>query len=157
MYGRLKRKRSSKGYRPTKRRRTTSKGGSWSGASYSQRLLSGAWKQRLLPDPGQRGPPGGSTRTVTRVQKSLTLFPDRLQTPMKFNLKVLVDIVAGVGGQISLKANSIEDPGGSASAAHAIGYDTLTTLYQTYVVTASSIKIQTILGQAGSGSLLNQV
>lgn len=66
---------------------------------------------------------------------------------MKFTLGYIATIASGVGQQVSLNANSIFDPAGTASASQAVGYTTLASIYSTYTVTASAIRLLVLMDQ----------
>lgn len=84
---------------------------------------------------------------TVRMQRQPTIFPDRLHIPMKFTLAYISTITTGVGQQVNFNGNSIFDPAGSASAVQAVGYTTLASIYSTYTVTASAIRIMVLLDQ----------
>lgn len=109
----------------------------------------------LLPDAkAWRGSYAGSGNvpTVTTIRGQATLFPDRLRVPLKWTLQSAFSISSGVGSQLSVIANSINDPGGSGAATQPYGYDVLATMYGRYRVLAAAIEVSA-LTNSGDSSL----
>lgn len=147
MYGRFKRRRSSKGgSRASKRRKS-------GGSSRAKRFLPTSRGDRLLANPATRA--SGETR-VNRpglyVQRSHTWFPERMRIPLKYTLQYTNSTVAGIGFQLSLKANNINDPGGAGAANQPYGFDIIKLVYNNFVVLGASLRVAANVISSGTTS-----
>lgn len=98
----------------------------------------------------------GNRATMVRYRSAGTWLPDRLEIPLKWTAQGIFTITTGVGGQLSIQANSIADPGGASFSTAPYGYDILVQAYSRYRVMASAIQTQWTYDQnSGSTASLN--
>jgi len=78
---------------------------------------------------------------LTIVRMGRQPFPRRLYNTLRYTEIVPVTITAGVGGNYVFSCNSLNDPNRTGGGHQPLYYDTLTSVYDHYVVLSSYIKL----------------
>lgn len=71
-----------------------------------------------------------------------TISGDRYRTTHKYSVGLLVTLVSGVSSPYVFRGNSIYDPDYTSTGYSALGYATMASLYGTYTVTGSRIRVR---------------
>ncbi len=148
MYGRYKRRRSTKAssFFSKKRRRVGR-------TSSAKGFLPGKRGSLFLQAPTSKRTDGGSPNYPKLVvQRNHTWLPDRMRIPLKWTATIATSTVAGVGFQLTLSANNLNDPGGSSAASQPYGFDVIKLAYQNFVVLGSSIRATCNVVSSGTTS-----
>lgn len=110
-------------------------------------------RSRRARRPGAPGASNVGSGVVRLIRQPQNLFPERFVTKQTYNVYVAITTNASGFGTYIMSANSVYDPDETSIGSFASGYNRLASIYNTYRVNASKIKVELLNAFWGQNTL----